>query len=584
MSTPVGRPNSTSQNRPRIPGEVSSLNRPATRPYRTATHSQPLTGIEARRETGRRGVAGRSAVLNASIVGLAFVLSRVIGLGREILLAERFGVGDELDAYVAAFRIPDLLFLGIMSVAFGAAFIPVFGGFLARDETNKAWRLASSVVIVSTLTTVALCVVVFILATPLMRHVVAPGLPESVLPDAVTTMRILLLSPILIGLGIAAKGMLEAQDIFTPSAMAPVVYNVATILGIVVLAPSLGITGVAIGAVVGAGLHAAVQLPRLIGTGFRLRAVGNPFAVEGIGEVLRLLAPRVVGQAAFQINFIWISSLATSAGTGEASGLNIAWQMLMLPHGLIALSISTVIFPRMARQFELKRLDQVRDTFGQALTPLLFLMIPATIGLFVFRTAIVRALFERGEFDAADTRLVGQAVGFLGLGLVWYGVVEVVTRIFYAMKDTRTPVVAGLIIIAVNIVLAWFLVDDYGAAGLAIGLTVSTGIEALILMAVLRRRLGGFGEAFAGWLGKVLMATAAMAGMATMAVPEMERAIDAGDVGQIGSAVAVAYTGALVGGTYLAVAWLLRIPEAMRAETLALEMLGRLRSRPNDRG
>jgi putative peptidoglycan lipid II flippase len=156
-----------------------------------------------------------------SIIGLAFIASRLVGLLREILLADRFGLGDQLDAYVAAFRIPDLLFLGIMSVAFGAAFIPVFGGFLTRDEPEKAWRLASAVVMVSTVVTIALCVVVFIFATPLMRHVVAPGLPESVLPDAVATMRLLLLSPILIGLGIAAKGMLEAQDIFTPSALAP---------------------------------------------------------------------------------------------------------------------------------------------------------------------------------------------------------------------------------------------------------------------------------------------------------------------------------------------------------------------------
>lgn len=519
-------------------------------------------------------------MLSASIVGLAFVLSRIVGLVREILLAKQFGVGDELDAYVAAFRIPDLLFLGIMSVAFGAAFIPVFGGYLAKGDTDKAWRLASSVILVATLATIALCLVVFVFATPIMRHVVARGLPASVLPDAVSTMRILLLSPILIGLGIAAKGMLEAQDIFTPSALAPVIYNVATVVAILVLAPSLGIKGVAIGAVVGAGLHAAVQLPKLLGTGFRPRAVGNPLAVEGVGEVLRLLGPRVIGQAAFQINFIWISSLATTAGSGEASGLSFAWQMLMLPHGLIALSISTVIFPKMARQFELKRTDQVRETFGQALTPLLFLMIPASVGLFTFRTAIVRALFQNGQFDAADTQLVGQAVGFLGLGLVWYGIVEVVTRIFYAMKDTRTPVVAGLIIIAVNIVLAWFLVDDYGAAGLAIGLTVSTGLEALILMAVLRRRLGGFGDAFAGWLGKVLMATAAMAGMASLTVPRLERAIVMGDVGQLRTFVAVMYAAGLVGATYLVVAWLLRIPEAVRAEQLAQRLLGRLRSVP----
>src|SRR4051812_22677208 len=164
-----------------------------------------------------------------------------------------------------------------MSVAFGAAFIPVFGGFLARGDRTAAWRLANAVIVIAMGATVVLSIVAFILAGPLMRHVIAPDLPASVMPDAINTMRILLLSPILIGLGIASKGMLEAQDLFTLPALAPVAYNAAIIVGILVLAPSMGIEGVAIGAIMGAALHVLVQVPGLIKSGFRFVHSSNPF-------------------------------------------------------------------------------------------------------------------------------------------------------------------------------------------------------------------------------------------------------------------------------------------------------------------
>ena len=156
-----------------------------------------------------------------------------------------------------------------------------------------------------------------------MSSVIAPDLPADVMPDAISTMRILLLSPIFIGLGIAAKGILESQDLFTLPAIAPVAYNAAIIFGIVALAPSMGIKGVAIGAVIGAGLHIVVQIPGIVKSGFRFLPSLRPFSVEGVAIVMRLLGPRVIGQAAFQINFIWVTSLASRAGEGRVSAMNL---------------------------------------------------------------------------------------------------------------------------------------------------------------------------------------------------------------------------------------------------------------------
>ncbi len=252
MTAQGSQPRTASPGRQRIPASRVGLNRPfGARPYLQA-RSAPIS-FQPEDEPPSSGVGTASAGRSAAIIGLAFVLSRILGILRDVLLGHRFGAGDQLDAYYAAFRIPDLIFLGIMSVAFGAAFIPVFGGFLASDKDDAAWMLASAVVQLATVATIILCALAFVFADPLMRHVIAPDLPDNVMPDAISTMRILLLSPLLIGFGIAAKGILEAQDLFTLPALAPVAYNAAIIAGIVVLAPSFGIEGVAIGAVIGAG-------------------------------------------------------------------------------------------------------------------------------------------------------------------------------------------------------------------------------------------------------------------------------------------------------------------------------------------
>jgi putative peptidoglycan lipid II flippase len=269
----------------------------------------------------------------------------------------------------------------------------------------------------------------------------------------------------------------------------------------------------------------------------------------------------VIGQAAFQINFIWITGLANRSGEGRVAALNFGWQMLMLPHGLIALSISTVIFPRMARLYEQGKTDEVRHVFTQSLSPMLFLTVPASIGLYEFRYAVVKALFQNGAFTESGTELVASAIEFLALGLVFYALVEVATRIFYAMKDTLTPVIAGVIIIAINMVIGYLLLDSLGHAGLAIGLTASTGIEALILMAVLRRRIGGLDKNFGAWLAKLLIATAVMTLMAELVTSRLNDALSNPTIGKPMIVLLTGYAVALVGATYFVAAWLLRIPE-----------------------
>lgn len=468
-------------------------------------------------------------VTSALVVAGAFVASRALGLLREVILANRFGTSGDYDAYVAAFRIPDLLFLIIMAGSFGAAFIPVFSGYLSRDQKEDAWSLASTVLCFSGLLTLIGAVIVFVFAHPLIHMVVAPGLDPRYQDTAATTMRILLLSPVFLGLGIAAKGILEAQDMFSLPAMAPLAYNVVIILGAWLLAPSYGVNGVAVSVAVGAMCHLAVQLPGLVRSGMQFRISYN-LRTEGLSEVGRLLLPRIIGQAAFQLNFVVVTSFASDTGEGRVAALNYSWQLLMLPHGIVALSISTVIFPTMARLFEQRDVIGLRRTFDAALQPLLFLTMPASVVLFMFREPIVRTLFQSGQFSGRSTALVADPLALLALGLVGYATVEVLTRAFYAMHDTRTPVIVGIAIIGLNVILCAALVDRFGHTALAMSLSLTTTYEAIILMVILQVKFGGI--IWREWAGVLRMglATSCMAGVALTLLPLLEDVTNSGAV------------------------------------------------------
>ncbi|MBA2521206.1 MAG: murein biosynthesis integral membrane protein MurJ [Chloroflexia bacterium] len=493
------------------------------------------------------------------MVAIGFVASRMLGLVREILLARQFGTSGTYDAYVSAFRIPDLLLAIVLAGSFGSAFIPVFAAFFARGDEQGAWRLASTVLTLSGVVLVLFGAVTFLFAGPIVRSVIAPGLAPADQATAAGLMRLLLLSPLLLGLGIAAKGILEGQNRFVLPAIAPVVYGLAGVLGVLFLAPVYGIYGVAVSVVVGAAGHFAVQVPGLVRSGMAFRP-SLDLETAGLAEVGRLLGPRIVGQAAFHLNFIAVNWFASRTGEGSVTALNNAWQLLMLPYGVLALSISTVIFPTMARLYEQGNILELRSTFGRALQPLLFLTIPAAVILFFFRTAIVQTIFEHGAFDRASTILVSRPLAMFALGLVGYAVVEVLTRVFYAMHDTRTPVTAGIAIIALNVLLSAVLVGRFGHVALALSLSATTTIEAVILLVVLRRRIGLGSSVPIPWLIRVLAATLGMVGVSWLVAPVVTAATVPDEAPRVIQLLLLAYTLAVAAFAYVVVAYVLRLP------------------------
>ena len=258
-------------------------------------------------------------------------------------------------------------------------------------------------------------------------------------------MRLLLIPPIIFGISGVVMGILYAHQSFWLPGLAPSMYNLGIIVGAIVLAPTLGVFGLAIGAIFGALLHLLVQVPGLIKVKARYSArlaVRDP----GVREVMRLMLPRMFGVAVVQLNFLVETSLASLLGAGAVSALWYAWRIMLLPQGVVAQSVATAAFPTFADQYARGQFQQLRSSLAATVRSILFIAIPAAIGLLVLREPIIQLLFERGQFTETSTELVAAALGAYALGLIGHSGVEILARAFYALHDTKTPVLLGILV------------------------------------------------------------------------------------------------------------------------------------------
>ncbi|HYF65662.1 MAG TPA: murein biosynthesis integral membrane protein MurJ [Herpetosiphonaceae bacterium] len=474
-------------------------------------------------------------LLNSVIVMIGFVLSRLLGLVRDSIFANYFGTSAVSDAYRVAFQLPDLLYLVIIGGALGSAFIPIFSEAYTKDNHERAWQITRSVVNIALVALVAVSAIIALLADPLIGAFYPAYTPEHHALTVYLT-RLFLLSPLLLGLGGLAMATLNALDRFTLPALAPAIYNLSIIGGIVGLAPLMGangwaryeagiavqdngrafsIEGVAWGVVIGAGLYLLLQLPGVWRAGFRYRLQfgWRDSAVRRIGK---LMAPRVFGQAAMQINIIVMAIIASPLGDGRVTALNNGYQLMLLPHGIFALSLGTVMFPKLSRLYAAADMAEFGATMRSTLRNVLWTVLPAAVGLALLSVPMVRLLFQRGEFDSESTALVSRALILYATALPAFAVSEILIRAFYAMQDTKTPVLAGLLTIGINIALAFLFVNVLGLdhAALAGAFSITNNLEALLLLAWMRRRMGGLDPD--GRLGRsvrrALLGAAAMGG------------------------------------------------------------------------
>ena len=456
----------------------------------------------------------------AGLVMALFVISRALGLLREMVISHRFGTGGDLDAYLAAFRLPDILFQIVAGGALASAFIPAFAAYLAQDKDRQAWQLASAVINLVLVLTTSLAAVAALAAPWLVRTIVAPGFEPARQVLTASLMRWMLLTPTIFGVSGVVMGILNARQHFLLPALAPIVYNLGIIAGALLLTPSLGVRGLALGVVAGAMGHLLVQVPGLVRHGLRYTPTLG-LRDAGVHEVGRLMVPRMLGLAAVQINFLVNTILASDLVAGSLAALNYAWLLMLLPQGIFAQSVATAAFPTFSEQAARDLRPEMRSTLAATLRAVLYLTLPAAVGLAVLGEPLVQIVFERGAFTEASTNMVAWALAFFVLGLPAHAVVEIVVRAFYAMHDTKTPVAVGIAAMGLNVGLSLAFISAFKAlgwmphGGLALSNSLATTTEMAILLALLGRRLGGLeGRETLRSLGRMALAAAPMAAIA----------------------------------------------------------------------
>jgi putative peptidoglycan lipid II flippase len=467
--------------------------------------------------TERQAASGKAQIVRAAgLVMALFVASRALGLVREMVISHQFGTSGELDAYLAAFRLPDILFQLVAGGALASAFIPTYAAVRTQTGERRAWRLFSAVTNLVLILTTALGSVAVLLAPWLVRTLIAPGFdaPRQALTSDL--MRLMLVTPVVFGLSGVIMGVLNARQHFLLPALAPILYNLGIIAGAVMLAPSMGVRGLAVGVVVGSLGHLLVQVPGLARHGLRWTATLG-LQNAGVHEVGRLMLPRVLGLAAVQINFLVNTILSSGLVAGSLAALNFAWLLMLLPQGVFAQSVATAAFPTFSTQVARGQRAEMRSALAATLRAILYLAVPAAVGLIVLRVPLVQLIFQRGAFTESSTEMVTWALALFALGLPAHSVVEIVVRAFYAMHDTKTPVVVGVAVMGLNVGLSLALLRVFEAVGwmphggLALSNSLATTVEMAVLLVLVRGRVEGLeGRRAAGSLVRIGLASAAM--------------------------------------------------------------------------
>lgn len=431
----------------------------------------------------------KKVLSHASIIAAFTILSKILGLLRDRLFASTFGPGTTLDAYYAAFRIPDFIFNLIVLGTVSAAFVPIFLDYIAKKQTEEAYKIANTVMNTIFLVMGGISVVAFIFATPVMK-IIAPGFADTETQRlAVHFMRIMLLSPMVFGFSSVVSGILSAYRRFVAYSLAPALYNLGIIIGILVLVPWFGVNSLAWGVVIGACLHLLAQLPTLYKIGFKWRPYID-LKSKGFRSIFRLMLPRMFGFAALQISLFVTIAVATTLPAGSTTIYSLAVNLQYFAVTIFGTSIATAVFPLLATAASKQDENAFRSHFSLSFRKTLFFMIPASVLLLLFRAQIVRILLGYGKFDWDATILTLQTLAVFSFGLFAQALMQLVTRAFYALQNTRIPVILGVICMVLNIVLSLIFAPHFGVPGLALADTIADIVNAALLIFLLRNMAG----------------------------------------------------------------------------------------------
>jgi putative peptidoglycan lipid II flippase len=469
------------------------------------------------------------------ILTFAFIASRILGLFRTSMFAFVFGTSSTSDAYLQAFLIPDLIFNIVAGGALSSAFIPIFTKYMVGEKDEKtAWHIASSALNLAIAVMIGLAFIAIVFARVLVP-IYNPGVHDPHQLDLITTLtRIMLLQSIVLGAGVIVNAVLNAREDFRLPAIGTVLYNVGLIVGLlpgVFLAfrgqrnDNLAVYAATWGVVLGALLQVGVQVPGLFKVGMQYSYKAFDWRHPGVIQIGRQMVPRIINASMlYTSTFVdrgLIQLLVVVVGIRGVDGLITQYyqsmQLMLLPLGVFGMAVSTAAFPTLAENVAKGRLDRVRNTILETLRSILFMSVPSSIGLMVLGFPIIQALLQHGRFSLSDARSTAVPLGFFALGLVGLAAVEILTRSFYALRDSKTPVIVSVGQFVFKIALSLLLINvavwgtQWGLGALAFSTSLAGLLEAVVLFWLLYQRVGDMQlKPLAIFIGRVLAAAAVM--------------------------------------------------------------------------
>jgi putative peptidoglycan lipid II flippase len=454
-----------------------------------------------------------SITRSAALIAVMGMASRILGLVRDRILASKFGAGDTLDAYYAAFKIPDLIYGLLVLGALSAAFVPVFTSLVSRKKDQEAWKLVQVILSVGTLILATISLLLFLFAPGIVSLITFGYTPEK---QALVTelTRIMLLSPILLGISGILGGVLNSFKKFFFYSLAPLFYNVGIIIGAVFFTESFGPVGLAFGVVLGAALHLLIQVPEVIRCGMKF-GISFDFKNKQLRRVFTLMIPRAMGLAVTQMNLLVVTVLASTLASGSLAIFNFANNLQSVPMGLFGISFAVASFPTLSCLWAQQDKEEFVKKFIGTLRKILFFIVPLSALIIVLRAQIVRVVLGSGRFDWNDTHLTFTALGVFAFSLWAQSVIPLLARSFYAVHDTKVPFLTGVSAEIVNIALALFLIKDHGIIGLVWAFSVSTSLNAVLLFLILRAKIGSMkGQGLTKFGIKLILMTIVAVGVA----------------------------------------------------------------------
>ncbi len=508
----------------------------------------------------------------AGFLMVIMIGSRIVGYLRDIIIYSQFGQNRMTDAYNAAFSIPDFLYILLVGGALSSAFIPVFSGYIANDKQEEAWEVAS-IMFNFLMILLAAGIAVGMVFTPQLVRLIVPGFEPEFVALTVLMTRIMFLQVILMSMAGVSQGILHSFKHFRAPALGSILYNVGIIVVGVALSVRFGIVGFSIGVVAGAALNFGVQIPALMKKKVRYHLkldLRNP----GVQKILMLILPILLGQSFIYLNLFITQNLASGLEGGMIASLRLAERLMKLPIAVIGLSMAIALFPTLAGYAAKGDMDQYHRSFLVTVRNVLFLAIPASVGLAVMARPLIRFMYQQGAFDATATGDSATALVFYTVGITAYCGYHVLTRSFYALSDTRTPVLISGVAMGINLGLSLLLVRVLGHGGLALAYSLTGVFNAGCMLFFLRRKVGFLGgRKMLQTTRKTLVASAAM-GICVWAVTRgLEPILDTGV--KLNQGI-IAVSGVLVGvAVFMALTRILGMDEERSARRMFLARLGR---------